>query len=140
MTTEFDPTGSERSTDHATRDPETYGTLTARIHEYFPEATSGLGEPSEAAHVVLTYTAEDDSYSETRRVCVNSLAPQLRQFRITEDKTWVREAWCYEATEDWEMRTSHGTATDLFHYSTKEKLSWTQLLDDVLDNAYLLIT
>ena len=133
------PVGRTLTTDHSTRNPETTGTLTVEVLTYEPEVSTGFGEPAEMAHVSLDYESGCGEVEQTTYAQVVAVAPQLRHFRASEPKTWVREAWANEADEDGELVRSHNSHNELFRFSTTEAIGWDDLLDEVEQNAYLVI-
>ncbi len=132
------PVGTEHSAPHRTRSPETTGVVTARIVEYHPNTTTGLGEPAETAHARVEYESEDGRHTRTTYVQIVSVAPRLRRVGSSSEKTWVREAWANEADEDEELLQRRGAGSrhvQIFQFSTPDDLRWDDLLEEVVDNA-----
>lgn len=133
------PAALSVATEYRSRRADASGTLTVSVEDYFPESTSGFGEPGESAVVSLRFEPDGDTEPLTKYASVIALAPQLRKWGSGPEKTWVREAWAYEADADGDPVQSHRTRNLLFQFSTADDLRWDHLLDEVVDNAYLII-
>lgn len=132
------PVGTEHSTPHRTRSPETTGVVTARIVEYHPNTTTGFGEPAEMAHARVEYESADGQHTKTTYVQIVSVAPRLRRLGFDSEKTWVREAWANEADADGELIRRRGVGrphVQIFQFSTPEELRWDDLVEEVVENA-----
>lgn len=111
------------------------GELRAVILDYHPDVQTGLGEPCEAALLELTFRPEQGEDT----LCFVKVV-KLHSYRHTMDgREWMNEVIANEATADGDLVRSRGTHNTLFQYSTVDDVTWGDVLDDVLEYAYLIL-